>query len=270
MMIIWRIRVKIIRTVLCGTVCHSCAQWYTHSWTVFGRPFVKRFALYYRSIVCLSVLSVCVVDVLWPNGWMYQEQTWHGGRPQPSPHCVRWKTKIPRNRGTALHFSAHVYCGQTAGWIKIKVGLGSGHIVSHGDRTSRKGHTQPPIFGPCLLQPNGWMDQDATWYAGRPWSRWHCVRWGTQILLKRDTSPHFSVHVYYGQMIAHLSYCWALVIVIQPLPFTALNILCWCWLYARKGNRPIKMCAAYLSSTSQMWTLQQTHNPGFNWCRKPA
>jgi len=26
----------------------------------------------------------------------------------------------------------------------------------------------PPIFGPCLLWPNGWMDQDATWYNGRP------------------------------------------------------------------------------------------------------
>jgi len=41
---------------------HSIAQF-------FGRPFVKRFALCYRS-VDLSVLSVCDVGVLWPNGWM--------------------------------------------------------------------------------------------------------------------------------------------------------------------------------------------------------
>jgi len=27
---------------------------------IFGRPFVKRFALCYRIIVCLSVLSVCL------------------------------------------------------------------------------------------------------------------------------------------------------------------------------------------------------------------
>ena len=27
---------------------------------------------------------------------------------------------------------------------------------------------QPPIFGPCLLWPNDWMDRDATWYRGRP------------------------------------------------------------------------------------------------------
>ena len=38
--------------------------------------------------------------------------------------------------------------------------------------------TQSPIFGPCLLRPNGWMDQDATWYGGRPRPRPHYVRWG--------------------------------------------------------------------------------------------
>ena len=30
MMIVWRIRGKIIRTVLCCVVYNSCAQWYTH------------------------------------------------------------------------------------------------------------------------------------------------------------------------------------------------------------------------------------------------
>ena len=35
---------------------------------IFGRPFVKRFALRFRSVV-LSVLSVCNVRALWPNGW---------------------------------------------------------------------------------------------------------------------------------------------------------------------------------------------------------
>jgi len=29
-----------------------------------------------------------------------------------------------------------------------------------------------------VLWPNGWMDQDATWYGGRPRSRRHCVRLG--------------------------------------------------------------------------------------------
>ena len=59
-----------------------------------------------------------------------------------------------------------VYCGQTVGWIKIKlgmqVGLGPVHTVLDGDPAPPKG-AQPPIFGPCLLYPNGWMDKDATW-----------------------------------------------------------------------------------------------------------
>jgi len=61
-----------------------------------------------------------------------------------------------------------VYCGQTVGRIQMKlgtqVGLGSGHIVLDGDPAPppQKG-TEPPIFGPYLLWPNGWMDQGATW-----------------------------------------------------------------------------------------------------------
>ena len=63
-----------------------------------------------------------------------------------------------------------VYCGQTLGWIKMKlgmqVGLGPGHIVLGGDPAPppQKGHSHTPtrqIFGPYLLRPNGCMDQDA-------------------------------------------------------------------------------------------------------------
>jgi len=59
---------------------------------VIGRPFVKRFVLSYQTIVslsCLSVCPVCDVVVLWPNGWMVQDETWHAGRSRPWPHCVR-------------------------------------------------------------------------------------------------------------------------------------------------------------------------------------
>jgi len=91
---------------------------------VFGRPFVKRFAVCYRSVVCLSCLSCLSVTL--------------------------------------------VYCGQTVGWIKMKlgaqIGLGSGHIVLDGDPAppSPKGHSPHPIFGSYLLRPNGCVDQDAT------------------------------------------------------------------------------------------------------------
>jgi len=31
---------------------------------------------------CLSC-PVCDVGALWPNGWMDQDETWHGGRHRP-------------------------------------------------------------------------------------------------------------------------------------------------------------------------------------------
>jgi len=37
------------------------------------------------------VVSVCDIGVLWPNGCMDQDETWHGGRPRPWPRCVRWE-----------------------------------------------------------------------------------------------------------------------------------------------------------------------------------
>ena len=63
-------------------------------------------------------------------------------------------------KGAQPSFRAHVCCGQTAGWIKMplgtEVGLGPSHIVLDGDPAPppSKG-TQPSIFGPCLLWPNG-------------------------------------------------------------------------------------------------------------------
>jgi len=77
---------------------------------VFGRPFVQRFVLSYRTVVlsvCLSVLSVC-------------------------PVCLSLML---------------VYCGQTVGWIKMKlgmlVGFGSSHIVLDGDPVPHERDTAP-------------------------------------------------------------------------------------------------------------------------------
>jgi len=90
-----------------------------------------------------------------------------------------------------------VYCGQTVGWIKIKlgteVGLGPGYIVLDGDPAPPKG-AQPTIFGPCLLWPNGWMDQDAILYGCRPWPMWHCVRCGPGPPRKGAQQPQFSAN----------------------------------------------------------------------------
>ena len=47
----------------------------------------------------------------------------------------------------------------------------------------------PQIFGPCLLWPNGWMDQDAIWHEGRPQPRRLCARWGRTPYPQRGWSP---------------------------------------------------------------------------------
>jgi len=72
----------------------SLATWAEFQHSVLARPFVKRFALCYRSVV-LSVCPVCDVDVLWTNGWTDQDETWRAGRPRPWPHCVRWGPSCP-------------------------------------------------------------------------------------------------------------------------------------------------------------------------------
>ena len=105
---------ELINQLLISFVCISYLTFYDVH--IIGRPFVKRFTLYYQTVVCPVCLSVCDVDVFWPNGWMDQDETWRGSRSRPRPHCVRWDPAPRPERGT------------------------------------------PPIFGPCLLWPNCWME----------------------------------------------------------------------------------------------------------------
>ena len=90
--------------------------------------------------------------LLWQNGSMYQDATWYG-------HIVLGGDPAPQKGGHSPQFSAHDYCGQTAGWIKMPLGmvvrLGPGHTVLDGDPSSN--------FSAHMLWPNRWMDQDATW-----------------------------------------------------------------------------------------------------------
>jgi len=55
----------------------------------------------------------------------------------------------PKGGTAAPQFSAHVCCGQTAGWIKMPLGrqidLGPDHIVLYGDPAPSIG-AQPPIL----------------------------------------------------------------------------------------------------------------------------
>jgi len=100
--------------------------------------------------------------------------------------------------------------------LGTEVGLGPGHNVLDEDPappterdTAAPSHfrglrTQACVrinHGPCLLRPNGWMDQDATRYGGRPRSMRHCVTWRPSFPSRKEAqNPHFSARVYCGQM----------------------------------------------------------------------
>jgi len=75
--------------------------------------------------------------------------------------------------------------------LGMEVGLGPGHILLDGDPAPllQKGDRAPPIFGPFLLWPNGWMHQDAIWYGSRPQPRRLCVRWGPGPLPQKGAEP---------------------------------------------------------------------------------
>ena len=60
--------------------------------------------------------------------------------------CVRWRTRSPLpKRGWSPKFLAHVYCRQTAGWIKMVLGMEVG--LSPGDLVVLDGDRPPPQKG---------------------------------------------------------------------------------------------------------------------------
>jgi len=89
--------------------------------------------------------------------------------------------------------------------LGMEVGLGPGNFVFDEDPgTPRKrAHDTHPIFSTCLLWPNGWMDEDATWYGSRPRTRPHCIGQGPSSPRKGHSSPSpavFLAHVYCGML----------------------------------------------------------------------
>jgi len=93
-----------------------------------------------------------------PNGCIDQDVTWYGARPRPGRLCVRWGPLSPSPKeGQSPQFSAHVYCGQTAGWMKLVlgmvVGLSSGNFVLDGDPAPlpQKGAEPLPNFRPISI-----------------------------------------------------------------------------------------------------------------------
>jgi len=86
---------------------------------------------------------------------MDQDATWYGDWPRPMRHCVRWGlSSLPPKRHSP-QFSAHVYCGQTAGWIKMplgtEVGLCQVHCVRWGPSSPQRKRGTAPNFRPVSI-----------------------------------------------------------------------------------------------------------------------
>ena len=72
-----------------------------------------------------------------PNGCMDQDVTWYGARPRPGDFVLDGDPVAPPQKGgVPPKLSAHVYCDQTAVWVKLilgmVVGLSPGKFVLDG------------------------------------------------------------------------------------------------------------------------------------------
>jgi len=88
----------------------------------------------------------------------------------------------PQKREQSPLLLAHVYCGHSVAWTRMplgmEVGLGPGDIAVDGSQPFPKSRAQLPNFRPMSLVAKRLVDQDGTWYGGRPWPRPHSARWG--------------------------------------------------------------------------------------------
>jgi len=112
--------------------------------------------------------------LLRPNGWMDQDGTWHGGGSWSRPHCVRWEPSSPPKKGAEPQIFGPFLLWPNGSGRPQPMLL---YVKWRSSPPPQQG-AELPIFGSRLLWPNGCMDQDTTWYGGRPRPTQHCVRWG--------------------------------------------------------------------------------------------
>jgi len=78
--------------------------------------------------------SPYAIGLLLCLSWMDQDAIWYGGRPRPSRlgTLCYMGTQLRHHKGhSSPQFSARIYCGQLAGWIKMPPGIETG--LSAGD-----------------------------------------------------------------------------------------------------------------------------------------
>jgi len=138
------------RATATGVACTEHFVKFGH--VVFGRPFVKRFALCYRSVSC-PVCPVCDVRALWPNGWTDQDETWHAGRPTGPGHIVLDGDPAPPSpKGHSPPIFGPYLLRPNGCMDQDDTWYGSGDIVLDGDPAPlRKRRAEPPNFRPMFI-----------------------------------------------------------------------------------------------------------------------
>jgi len=121
--------------------------------------------------------------------------------------------------------------------------------------------TQPPsIFGPCLLWPKNWMDQDATWWGGRPRPRGHCVLYltttnTTTVATATAAAAAPAAPAAPATTTTTTTTTNFIVSILVPVFQVFQSSLLWhCWLGVRKSTRPVKY---WVMTAAMVICLQQ-------------
>ena len=123
---------------------------------------------------------------------MHAEQFWGNDLQNGSPYAIGQLSCLSLCLSVTL-----VYCGQTVGQIKMKlgtqVGLGHGHIVLDGDPAPppQKG-AEPPNLRPISAVAKWLNGSRCHFIKGGPQAKRHCVRWGpSSPPTKEGEAPNF-------------------------------------------------------------------------------
>jgi len=133
---------------------------------LIGRSSVKRFALCYRTVVCLvlSVLSVTLVHCGQTVGRIKMKLGMQLGLGPSHNMCYMGpRSPSPKGHSPRPQFSATICCGQMDRWIKMrlgtKVGIDPSDIVLDEDLAPLPERGTGPQFLPhvCCGQTAGWL-----------------------------------------------------------------------------------------------------------------
>jgi len=98
--------------------------------------------------------------LLWPNGWKHQDAIWYEVRPRRMVYCARWANSSPPKGSQPINFRlmSIVANGGMDQNVTCYGGRAQATLLDGAPAPPPLTGRSPPIFGPCQLWQNGWMD----------------------------------------------------------------------------------------------------------------